>query len=522
MNYLSKRVFVFLCGVLLGLPVLAQRNVKLIHSDLTSGGRKDGQRYFQATGDVKFMHEGTEIWCDSAFFYKKDSRLEAVGHIRIFDTLDSTDITANRLTYDESSRFAKLRGNVIYREDSVELTTEFLDYDMIFKSANYFNGGQIDDGSNVLTSQKGYYDSRGKWMAFKKDVVLVNPQNTLRTDSLYYDLRTKIALTIGPTEIISSDGSIVNSDEGGEFDMVVNRTKIRAGEIETESYILKGDDLFYDRARGSNRAVGNVFMYSKNENLTIIGDEAENDERSGITKIFGNPIMKKVFEGDTLYLAADTLVSLDDSLDVNKKLLAFHNVRFFRFDLQGKSDSLVYALSDSILFLFNDPVLWTEGNQIEADSINIVFRNNQINRLNLKDNSFMVLQDTMSNFNQLKGKDMVAHFINNRINRLEVTGNSECLFYALDDEDNSIMGINRILCSSMTIRFIDNQADNMSFYQKPEAVFIPPHELDEEDKQLKGFLWRTTERPTLEKVLSPPLKELEDDPANAEAVELSN
>jgi lipopolysaccharide export system protein LptA len=507
---------------LLGVPAIAQRNVKLIHSDLTSGGRKDGQRYFQASGDVKFMHEGTEIWCDSAFFYKKDNRLEAMGHIRIFDTLDSTDITANQLTYEESSRFAKLRGNVIYKEDSIELRTEFLDYNMISKSANYFNGGRIDDGSNILNSKKGYYDSQGKWMAFKNEVVLVNPQNTLKADSLYYDLRTKIARTIGPTEIISSDGSIVNSVEGGEFDMVVNQTKIRSGEIETESYVLKGDDLFYDRSRGSNRAIGNVFMYSKNENLTIIGNEAENDERLGITKIFGNPVMKKVFEGDTLYLAADTLISVDDSLDVNKKLLAFHNVRFYRFDLQGKSDSLVYALSDSVLFLYNDPVLWSEGNQIEADSINILFRNNQIDKLNLNDNSFMVLQDTMKNFNQLKGKDMVAFFLNNRINRLEVTGNSECLFYALEEEENGIMGINRILCSSMTIRFIDNQADNMSFYQKPEAVFIPPHELKEDDKQLKGFNWREGERPTLETVMSPPIKEEPVDDAGVEATKLSN
>jgi hypothetical protein len=56
----------------------------------------------------------------------------------------------------------------------------------------------------------------------------------------------------------------------------------------------------------------------------------------------------------------------------------------------------------------------------------------------------------------------------------------------------------------MVIRFVDNKADNMSFYTNPEATFIPPHELDEPDTRLKGFAWREDERPTLENILAPP------------------
>jgi hypothetical protein len=214
--------------------------------------------------------------------------------------------------------------------------------------------------------------------------------------------------------------------------------------------------------------------------------------------------MKKVFEGDTLYLTADTLISIDDSLDVNKSLLAFHHVRFFREDLQGISDSLAYFLSDSVLFLYDDPVIWNEGNQIEADSIYIVFEEEQISTLNLIDNAFMIMQDTVKNFNQLKGKLMTGYFENNDIDRLVVTGNSESLFYALEEEDNSLVGINKTLCSNMIIRFKENRASDISFYVDVESTFIPPHELEEPDTRLKGFNWRINERPVLFDMLNPP------------------
>lgn len=502
---LNKKYFilVILMAAMLS-PAFSQRRVRIEHSDYTEGGRKDGQRYFKVKGNVYFIQESTNIWCDSAFLYRKDNKLEAFGHIRIFDTIDSVTITSNRLEYDGDSQFANLRDNVIYKEDSVSLYTDFLDYDLFSKSAVFFNGGKINDGENILTSKKGYYNASGKSMSFKTDVELINPENTLRTDSLYYDMITKLARTIGPTQIISSDGTILQSEMGGDFNMRINKTTIMAGEIETESYILRGDELYYDRDKGTNSAAGNVYMFAKDDDIIITGQMADNDEANGITKIYGQPLLKKLFQEDTLYLTADTLISIDDSLDVNKKLLAYHNVRIYREDLQGKADSLIYALSDSVLFLFDDPVLWSEGNQIEADSINILFKNNQIHTLNLQFNSFMVLKDSMDNFNQLKGKNMTGNFLDNKINSLNVDGNSECIFYALDEEDQSLTGVNKILCSSMVIRFVDNKADNMSFYTNPEATFIPPHELQEPDTRLKGFAWREDERPTLENILTPP------------------
>lgn len=506
MNFSFRHIGFSILILVVSLPAFSQRRIELLNADEIEGGRSDGKRYDKFIGNVHFIQASTEIWCDSAFLYKRQNSLDAFGHVKIFDMIDSINITANRLEYDGDSRFANLRENVIYREDSVILTTDFLDYNIQDRSAYYFNKGKINDGENVLTSNIGYYYATGKTMAFKTNVVLINPEKKLNTDSLFYDMVTKIATTIGPTEIVFSDSSVVNTDQGGTFDMRVNRTTITSGEIETESYILKGDELFYDRENGSNSARGNVYMFSKKENIIITGEAADNYEKEGYTRIFGHPVMKKVFQEDTLYLIADTLVSIEDSLDQNKRLLAYHHVEFYRNDLQGKSDSLSYVLSDSALYLYNDPLLWSQGNQIEADSIFILFRNEEIYTLNLIDNSFMILQDTVDNFNQLKGKIMTGYFANNDIQRLEVLGNSESLFFALNEDDNSLLGVNKTLCSNMTIRFKDNRASDVSFYIAVESTFIPPHELNEPDTRLKGFNWRESERPVLDEMLHPEKK----------------
>ena len=90
---------------------------------------------------------------------------------------------------------------------------------------------------------------------------------------------------------------------------------------------------------------------------------------------------------------------------------------------------------------------------------------------------------------------MTADFAGRNINRVIVQGNGESLFFALDDEDQSFMGMNKIICSNITIRFKQGKVNNLSFYVRPEAQFIPPHELKKDEKTLKGFEWKEEVKP---------------------------
>ncbi len=65
--------------------------------------------------------------------------------------------------------------------------------------------------------------------------------------------------------------------------------------------------------------------------------------------------------------------------------------------------------------------------------------------------------------------------------------------------------MNKIICSSIMIRFKDGRVHNFSFYRKPDANFVPPHELNEESIKLDGFLWKADQKPTRNEVVKPQL-----------------
>jgi hypothetical protein len=110
-------------------------------------------------------------------------------------------------------------------------------------------------------------------------------------------------------------------------------------------------------------------------------------------------------------------------------------------------------------------------------------------------NSFVISTDTLVNFNQIKGRKMTAEFRDKKINRVVVEGNGECIYYILSDKAAEATGVNKIICSNITIRFKDGKVNNLSFYKQPDGRFIPPDEIKEEDIKLKGFVWKQNEKP---------------------------
>jgi hypothetical protein len=145
--------------------------------------------------------------------------------------------------------------------------------------------------------------------------------------------------------------------------------------------------------------------------------------------------------------------------------------------------------------------LWNKNSQIEADSIDLLLVNDIIDKMNMRKNSFLASKDTLGQFNQMKGRNMVAHFDQGVINTMDINGNGESLYYALEG-DSIMIGLNRILCGDMKIKFRDSKPINMSFFRQPEGQLIPPHEITPDNIRLEGFIWREPERPLLEDVVA--------------------
>lgn len=472
--------------------------VKLKSAQILEGGRYNGKRINKFIGNVIFEQSGTLLYCDSAYQYSSEkSKLEAFGNVRIVQG-DSLLLTGNRLTYFGDTKKAVMTGNVFLRDKSMTLTTPYLEYDMKAKEAYYTNGGTINDGQSTLTSETGFYNTQSKIFRFKKNVRVQNPVKNfnLESDTLHYNTGTKIATFKGPTKIQTPEG-VIHSDYGHYNTVTGALDLLHTGEqerIASGAYTLTADKIFYDNKRKVGRASSNVRLVSEKDRIIIEGEEGYYWEQQGITKITGKPVLKSIVNNDTLFLTADTLVSYESKDPARKKLLAYHGARIYKSDLQGKCDSLAYLFSDSTIYFFTDPVLWSGKNQMTADSINVRLKNNEIHTLNMKLRSFIISRDTLHNYNQVKGRNMTGHFTKGDLHRVDVEGNGESIYFALE-KDSSVTGMNKVMCSNMIIRLDSNKVKSISFLQKPDGKFVPPHEILEPERKLKGFVWRIEERP---------------------------
>jgi lipopolysaccharide export system protein LptA len=450
---------------------------------------------------VIFTQNKTTIFCDSAHFYKKLNSLEAYGKVKITEG-DSVNITGRKLEYDGNLKLARMRSNVVFTKlETATLYTDYLDYSRGTNLAYYFNGGKLVDSANVLTSTKGYYNVNNNLASFKNNVKVVNPDYTMYADSLQYNSRTKVIYFVTKTKVINKDSSTFVY-ERGRYDTKSRVSDLKEGVGESQDYTIVGKSYDLDALQNIAKVRGDVVMTHKKEQLIIYGQASDYFKNTGITKIYNNAYVAKVTDNnDTLFMRADTLVSIDHQDPSKKRLLAYHNVKIFKTDLQGIADSMEYRSADSILFFYNKPVLWSQGNQLTADSISMLIKNNTIDKIFLVANAFVISTDTLMNFNQIKGRKMIASIANNKINRVLVEGNGESLYFALDEKNSLLMGMNKIICSNIIIRFKEGRVNNLSFYVQPDANFIPPHELKKDNLTLKGYSWKADSKPTKEDVI---------------------
>ncbi|WP_394340928.1 OstA-like protein [Pleomorphovibrio marinus] len=466
--------------------------LEIIQADKLLGGRG----FDRLIDDVIMKHQQSLIYCDSAHFYQQDNLAKLFGRVRIEDQEDPVVVTSRYAEYDGDTQLAKLRNNVVFVNDGTTLYTDFLDYNRENGEANYFNSGKVVDSLNVLTSEKGLYETQIEKITFTDQVVLTNPDYVLKSNILYYFTIPKTSETEGITNIESAEGNKLNAQRGSFYDTENKLFRFYDGDVETETSKVYGEILFYDELKQYYEAIHNVAIYNKEREVEIFGEEGKYWEDLQYSKVYGNALVRKYFEKDTLYMISDTLISQDSPNPEERYLLSYPNMRLIKSELAGRADSMAYQYADSTIYLFGDPVLWNNKSQITADSIRLLIANQDIERALLRSNTFAITKDTVSNYNQIKGRKMTGYFEDGEMSLLDVEGNGESLYFALEN-DTTVRGINKLLCGRIIMHFSDNNIRKIAHTIKPEASFTPPHMIKDDMLELKGFLWREEERPDM-------------------------
>jgi lipopolysaccharide export system protein LptA len=455
---------------------------------------ESGNGFERLLGDVEMQHQNSLIFCDSAHFYRSENRARLFGKVRIEDIKDPITTTSAYAEYDGNTKLAKLRRNVVFTNGSTTLHTNYLDYNRELNIATYFNDGKVVDSTNVLTSERGTYEVNLEKITFRQEVVLVNPDYTMKTNHLVYLTIPKTSETIGLTNIVSKEGYKLDAQEGSFYDTQQKQFRFFDGVVETEESRVKAQELFYDEGLGYYEGKEDVRVLNKERQVEVFGDDGKYWEDRKYSVVHGKALVRKYFEADTLFMIADTLISHDSEADTAKYLLAFNSVKLTKTVLAGVADSLVYNYSDSSIRLFRDPVIWNQKSQLSADSMVFYIANEELDRVFMKDKAFAIMSDTLLNFNQMKGRTMTGYFKDGQIDGLDIDGNGESLYFALE-ADTLTQGINRILSANIRLTFVEGAIRKANFGIRPDGKFTPVQKLDEKVSRLEGFNWRIAEKP---------------------------
>ena len=469
-----------------------QTKIEILSADQLVYDQNIGD-YQLCKGNVQFKQGNMFMDCDSARFYDKVNKIEAFGDIYIRQQ-DTLDLHGDYLEYNGDSRLATIKKDVILSDGNMTLKTQQLNYDMINKVGYYSSGGHIDNGEDQLYSIRGTYFSRSKDVHFRDSVRLNNPDYIMVSDTLQYNTISKTATFLGPTYIYSEENTIFCNY--GWYNTKTETSQFSQGAcIEGKSNRLLADSMVYERLLGFGEAFGNIHFTDTSEKMSIFGQYGRYLRLQKETLITGNPQAIKNIDGDSLFFKADTFIDYADTVNSQKRLLvAFHSVRMYKSDIQAYSDSLAYNFSDSSVGFFQEPVLWTDSNQITGDTV-IVFRNKLgIKYMDVIDKGLVIEKDRNGLFNQISGRYIKANFDEGRLDNIFVDGNAQSIYYALEDS-TKYSGVNEVFCGNMMINLDSNRVRTIKFMDQPKAIFYPLEKFPETKSKVPGFNWKNALKP---------------------------
>lgn len=282
----------------------------------------------RATGDLKinasylrkptFSHDGAILKCDSAVLYTERNFFEAFGNVHI-NQGDTLNIYSDFLNYDGNGKKAHLDKNVKLIDRENTLTSNVLDYDMVAKIGKYTTGGKLVNKDATITSREGYYFSNTRDAYFKFNVLVVTTEKaTITSEDLRYNTGTNWTYFYGPTNIKSKEDKLYT--ENGAYNTKSENALFGKNNLYTNgTRSLKGDSLYYYGKQGYGKAVKNIVFKDTKDQTTLwgqLGEYYRAEERivatnkayvAFATKDSITLNSKKI--PDTLWMGADTLES---------------------------------------------------------------------------------------------------------------------------------------------------------------------------------------------------------------------
>ena len=463
---------------------------------------------------VHLFHEGALIKSDISYFYPKENFFRANGDV-IFTQGDTLKMTCDQIEYDGTSKLAKAWGKVVLERPDMNLKTDTLYLDRANSKAFYNSFGTILDEKRKLTSIKGIYFIDELKYRFISNVKIDDPEYILNSQRLDYYTESDKAFFYGKTTIV-----------GGEYDIYCEKgtydTQFQRGNFQENAVIyydnkeIRGDSLYFENEKNYAAATNNISVIDTLNKSVINGHYGEIFKAKDSAIITRRALAVNIIDQDSLYIHADTLIATGPT---EKKILrGYYDVKIFKTDLRGKSDSLHLDQSTGLIKLLKlplsrkenqilttsqknkkNPILWFGKSQMSGDKIFLTsdMQTKKLDSLKIIGNSWIIEKDSISDngFNQIKGGVLDGLFREGELREIDVSKNTEVIYYMYSDEDNELIGIDKTTCSRLKMVTKENQIEDITFFVSPDGNLFPDKDLPLNERKLEGFIWREDERP---------------------------
>lgn len=482
--------------------------------------------------NVHILTENQEAWADTLVYYRVPNNVEMFGHVELLDTTRNVAAVAGYVQYIDSLSFIKLTREpavIAISEQGEKRDTAYIGADtLILRSIPKcdVDSSEISNSASRLKEinvdpvteyrRKAYEAAKAAAEEARKKREEEDPNAAGASD------RGASAVKPGGKPTGKPAGKATGTAIGKTAGTTAGKTGDNSGgKAISKSGKLSGDAMIGDPVTKGRQGLpapwDDVIEYApprfqlpdtlktSPDTVRVPSDSLAAKTLSAVTEPVSVTEPAEVTNPqspDSLTVPGDSLHVPTDSLSLAPKdstkisfIYGIRNVKVFRNDMQVACDSLAYTDLDSLIRLYENPIVWNEiKRQYSADSITVIVKNRSIDRASLMSNAFIIVQEDTLSYDQIRGTEMMAYFDSTgALRRFDSMGGASGVFYI--EENGSLATVNKFESKMLTATLKDGNIQDLNYFDAVKTDAYPVVQMKKDEKILKGFDWQPDKRP---------------------------
>lgn len=424
---------------------------------------------------VHGMSDTQEGWADSLFYFRNTKDIELLGNAQVTDTTRDMSALAGKMHYTDSLSQLKMTRKpavigVVKEKESAPDTVYFGADTLIARMQMMFQVNAAEQAN-----------SKARIEALSTDAVQSYRQRAAKEAA---EAAAKAA---------ENDPNRPKPKKGAK-----KSETAEASDADVDVASGKADEIPFGKPEAASKsaAIKPADISQDADTVVVKSDSVSvaTDSLSMAADSLSMPTDSLSVPADSLAVGTDSLAVNNDSTKVNF-ITALKNVKIFKSDFQIACDSLEYSGLDSLVRLYQKPLVWNEGRrQYSADSLYAVIRNNSLQKASLMSNAFIIVQEDSLCFDQIRAAEMLAYFdTTGALTRFDALGDANAVFYL--QEDSVYATVNKSEAKMLYATFKDGDLDRVYYFDTAKNDGYPVAQMTREERVLKGFNWLPDKRP---------------------------